>query len=308
MKIMVTGAAGFVGAAVVRAAVTAGHEVTAAVRPGGVPRRISDLAGRVDLVHMDLRHRQQVLDVTARAKPDVIVHSAWAGVGNQARFERFQITDNIEPACVLVEAAIESGAKKFVGIGSQGEYGPLNRKIRETDLPQPTTLYGAAKLSTYYLTRQLAMQGGLSHVWLRLFSTYGPDDNDGWLIPMLIGEMLAGRRPRCTLGTQLWDYVYIEDLAQGILAASTNPTAAGLFNIGSGHPVAVKTIVEAIRDHVAPDMALVFGEIPFRPDQVMHLEADIGRLAEATGWRPVVDIRNGLKRTVDWYRKQIEEI
>jgi hypothetical protein len=89
--------------------------------------------------------------------------------------------------------------------------------------------------------------------------------NDGWLIPMLISEMLAGRRPLTTLGTQRWDWRHVDDVARAILAVAATPAAAGVFNLGSGCAVAVKSVVELIRDLAAPGMQLVHGEIPFRP-------------------------------------------
>ena len=97
---------------------------------------------------------------------------------------------------------------------------------------------------------------------------------------------------------RLWDYLYIDDVAEGLLAAATSSDAQGGFNLGSGAPVPVRHIVERIRDLAAPDLQLVFGEVPFRPDQVMHMEADISRLVAATGWRPQVDMDSGLARTV----------
>jgi UDP-glucose 4-epimerase len=190
----------------------------------------------------------------------------------------------------------------FVGLGSRAEYGPINRKITEDDPLEPTTLYGAAKVATYYLTRQLAAQSGQDFAWLRLFSTYGPGANPGWLIPMLVEEMLAGRRPKTTLGTQLWDYLYIDDVAAGVIAAAATPTARGLFNLGSGRTSQIRFITERIRDLTAPDMTLSFGEVPFLPDQIMHMEADITRLADATGWLPQTDIATGLAKTVAWHR------
>src|SRR5260370_4087278 len=99
--------------------------------------------------------------------------------------------------------------------------------MREDALPRPTRLYGAAKVAAFYLTRQLAEQAGLRHAWLRLFSVYGPGDNEAWLIPMLIGEMLAGRRPRTTLGVQIWDWLHVEDVAPPLLAAAPPPTPRG---------------------------------------------------------------------------------
>jgi UDP-glucose 4-epimerase len=114
--------------------------------------------------------------------------------------------------------------------------------------------------------------------------------------------MLAGRRPRTTLGTQQWDWLHVEDVGRAIVAVAATPTAKGVFNLGSGRAVAVRTAIERIRDLAAPDMELVFGEIPFRPDQVMHMQADISRLTAATGWMPSISFEEGLAQTVAWTR------
>ena len=301
MKLLLTGASGFVGAQTLRLALEQGHEVVAPLRPGLSAPRLAAFAGRFTPIELDLRDGEGLATVLAAHRPDAVLHLAWAGVANAARFDRRQITDNVEAACALVEAAAAAGVKSFVGVGSQGEYG-AGSAMRESSLPAPTTLYGAAKVATLFLTRQLAAQSGMRHAWLRLFSTYGPDDNDGWLIPMLITEMLAGRRPRTTLGTQSWDWLHVEDVARGILAVATTDDAEGVFNLGSGKAVRVRDVVERIRDLAAPGMELVFGEIPFRPDQVMHMQAEVSRLCEATGWAPRIAIEDGLVGTVAWYR------
>jgi nucleoside-diphosphate-sugar epimerase len=204
-----------------------------------------------------------------------------------------------------VEAGADAGTSVFVGVGSQGEYG-ADSTMREDSCPEPTTLYGASKVASLYLTRQLAMQVGIRHVWLRLFSTYGPGDNSGWLIPTLIDSMLSGRRPKITLGTQYWDWLHVEDVARAILAVATKPSAQGVFNLGSGRAVQVRTVVQKIRDLTAPDMELVFGEVPFRSDQVMYLKADISRLCRDTNWSPHISLENGLFQTVAWHRARKE--
>jgi nucleoside-diphosphate-sugar epimerase len=144
-------------------------------------------------------------------------------------------------------------------------------------------------------------------VWLRLFSTYGPADNPGWLIPMLATEMLAGRRPQLTLGTQRWDWLHVDDVARSIVAAAEAKEMDGVFNLGSGTAVSVRSVAERIRDLAAPDMELVFGEVPFRPDQVMHMQADIERLVAATGWRPAIAIEDGLAGVVAWHRAALAQ-
>lgn len=304
MKLFVTGAAGFVGAAVTRQALNAGHSVVGTVRPGSRAERLVGAAGDLSIAEVDLRDQKAVVAALEQHRPDVIVHVAWSGVSNSARFDAAQITDNVDSACGLIEAGAGIGIGKFVGLGSQGEYGSLNRKTREDDLPEPTTLYGAAKVAVLYLARQLAAQAEMPFAWLRLFSTYGPGDKPNWLIPSLIQQMLDGTPPKTTLGTQKWDYLYIDDVARGVLAAVTSASATGVFNLGSGQPVAVRTIIETIRDLAAPDMELVFGEIPYGPNQVWHMEADIERLRAASGWSPQVDLHAGLARTVAWHREQ----
>jgi UDP-glucose 4-epimerase len=154
------------------------------------------------------------------------------------------------------------------------------------------------------LTQQLAAQAGIAYAWVRIFSTYGPGDNLHWLIPTLIDQMLDGHRPQTTLGTQFWDYLFIDDIASAIISIAAGSTANGVFNVGSGQPVQIRSIVERIRDLTAPELELVFGEVPYRPDQIWHMEADIDRLRTMTKWRPKVGIDDGLAATVQWHRDQ----
>jgi nucleoside-diphosphate-sugar epimerase len=302
MRMFLTGGSGFIGAETLRLGLEAGHEMLVHVRPNSAEQRLAPFAGRYERLDLDLNDGPALAAALTRYRPEVVLHLAWFGVANHARFDRRQFAENIEPSCSLLEAAAAAGASGFVAMGSQGEYG-AGSTMREDSLPEPTSLYGAAKIATLYLTRQLAAQAGMRHAWLRLFSTYGPGDNDGWLIPMLITEMLAGRRPRTTLGTQYWDWLHVEDVARAVLAVATTPTAAGVFNLGSGRASRVRDVVERIRDLAAPGMDLVFGEIPFRPDQVMHMEADVSRLRAATGWQPRISLEEGLEGTVAWYRR-----
>jgi nucleoside-diphosphate-sugar epimerase len=303
VRLFLTGASGFVGAATLRAALDAGHEVAAQIRPGSTAPRLAPFADRYRRIDLDLRSAAELTAAMVDFKTEAVLHLAWSGVASTARFERRQFTENIEIAWALMEAAATAGATLFIGIGSQGEYGAA-ASMREDALPMPTSLYGAAKVATLYVTRQLAAQAGMRYAWLRLFSTYGPMDNDGWLIPMVITEMLAGHRPRVTLGTQRWDWLHVDDVARGILAVAANPKAEGVFNLGSGRSVTVRSVIEQIRDLAAPNMELIFGEIPFRPDQLMHMEANITRLTNATGWVPRISIEAGLAATVAWYRER----
>jgi nucleoside-diphosphate-sugar epimerase len=298
-RILVTGAGGFVGAAVVKAAIAAGHEVIAVVR-NDAPR-LKPIANRISLQRVDLADLAEVAALLGRTTPDVVIHSAWEGVHGPLRDSEIQL-ENIRTAVALADAAIASGTRKFVGIGSQAEYGRYDRQISENDLPRPTMLYGAAKLAANHLICQRCHEAGISFAWLRLFSVYGTGDNPNWLIPSTAASLVRRRPPQCTAGTQKWDYLYIDDVARGVLAATTADQAEGVFNLSSGNPVAVRAIVEMLRDIAAPGLDLTFGELPFGPDQIMHLEGDNRRLREATGWSVRVPLGEGLRQIVDELR------
>jgi nucleoside-diphosphate-sugar epimerase len=298
MKLMVTGAGGFLGAAVVRAALSQGLEVVATARRPD-PARLPVEHPRLAVAVADMADADGFRRLLAAERPQAIVHSAWSGLTARDRASAAQVKDNLLPCCALVEAAGQAGVETFVGIGSQAEYGPVDGVTTEETLPQPTSVYGAAKLAACQLGRAIARQAGMRFAWLRLFAAYGPGDNPDWLIPSLIRQIRSGERPRLTAGTQKWDYLYIDDAAQAVLSVIANPAASGTFNLASGRPVAVRALVEAIRDLVAPERALQFGEVPFAPDQIMHMEGSVEKLRRETGWTPATPLIEGLRRTVE---------
>jgi nucleoside-diphosphate-sugar epimerase len=289
-KILVTGAGGFVGAAVVGEALTQGFDVVALVR-SPAPHRLAGLV--VDIRACDLSKSDGIAAILDETRPNVVIHSAWEGVGGPNRASDVQF-DNIRTSVALADAAIVAGVEKFVGIGSQAEYGRYDRRITEDDLPNPSILYGAAKLAAMHLIRQRMETAGREFAWMRLFSTYGPGDNANWLIPSVLTQLSSGISPKLTAGTQTWDYLHISDVARGILAAANTKGATGVFNLASGVSTPVRAIVEYLRNLVCPKLDLRFGEVPFATNQIMHLEGDISRLTSKTGWQPNIDIWDGL--------------
>ncbi|MDQ2801049.1 MAG: GDP-mannose 4,6-dehydratase, partial [Armatimonadota bacterium] len=108
--------------------------------------------------------------------------------------------------------------------------------------------------------------------------------------------------PALILGEQRWDYLYIDDAVEAICRLALETEAQGVFNLGSGEAHTVRSWVETTRDLIDPSLPLGFGELPYRPDQMMLLQADISKLQAATGWQPQIGPREGLQRTIDWHR------
>ncbi len=306
MRILVTGATGFVGSTLVQHLIASGHEVAALVRPSS--RRI----WRLEMIGRELRQIEGDLESLPESSirdfaAEGVAHLAWSGVSNRDHNNPNQI-GNIRQAVDLFSLVAQSGCSVFVGLGSQAEYGPCSGAIA-TDAPtNPTTLYGECKLATGRILAQLAKHHPQKprFGWLRLFSSYGPGDETYWMIPSLILQLLHRQVPPLTLGEQRWDYIYVDDVVRAISSALTSSEASGVFNLGSGIAIPLASTIRTIRDLIDPALSLGFGQVPYRPDQVMHLEADISRLTELTGWTPRVLLADGLRQTVEWYRENAD--
>src|ERR1039458_8988565 len=119
------------------------------------------------------------------------------------------------------------------------------------------------------------------------------------MIPSVIRTLLNGQRPSLTEGSQLWDFLYIDDAVRALMLLLQSPQACGIFNLGSGHPVSVRAVVESIRDLIDPTLSLGFGEFPYPANQIMDLQPDLTCLKSATGWRAQVELAEGLRSTVE---------
>jgi nucleoside-diphosphate-sugar epimerase len=274
-------------------------EVAILLRPGSNLWRIRDLMPRVQVIEGDLTAPESSADAIRRFAPDTLIHSAWYGVAGIHRNEAEQIHRNLEATASLVQLAARVGCRACVVLGSQAEYGPQNRRLDETAPTEPTTTYGVAKLCSYLLSRHLAKQTGMRLAWVRIFSTYGPGDHPECMIPQLIRALYLRQRPALTAGEQRWDYLYVDDAAEAICRVAECGEGEGVFNLGSGQVETIRRVAEMIRDQIDPSLPLGLGDVPYRPDQVMYLQADIARLKAVTGWGPRTSLEEGLARTVE---------
>ena len=293
-KVLVTGPAGFVGSYVVRQLINKGYTVGLLLRESSDLRRIKDLIDKCTVINGDLCDLDRIESDIAEFSPTTVMHLAWGGVKGVNRNDISQM-DNVVSSINLFRIVEKLGCDHFVGLGSQAEYGLLSGRISESASKNPTTLYGAAKLATGLLLERASSASNVSFTWLRLFSSYGPGDDPSWLLPYILNCLSEGKSPRLTAGDQIWDYLYIEDVAAGIIA-SLEDKACGFYNLGSGQPHRLRHIIEKIRDNISPTIDLQFGAVPYRDDQVMHLEADITALTEATAWSPKISLEIGLQK------------
>jgi UDP-glucose 4-epimerase len=303
-RVLITGASGFIGSHLTKQLLDSGCEVAVLQREAKLGHRLSELQNQITVIRNDAKDCKELIRLLCEFKPTTLFHLGWAGVNNSFRNDINLQVDNLRLSLNLIDAGHAVGIKHWIGAGSQAEYGPKNHAISEIDSTHPTTLYGASKLAAYHLSKVRCSLLGIKHSWIRIFSTYGPGDNDNWMIPSLIKQLLNGQQPELTAGEQLWDYLHVADAARAFVAVGT-AEAEGVFNLGSGEAPSLRSTIERIKNLIDPHASLGFGIVPYRPDQVMILQAKIEKLVNLTNWKPRISLEDGLSETVVWYRNNL---
>jgi len=295
-KIAITGATGMIGSAIARRALEQGIEVLCIIRKD--TSRFDNLpkSERLKIISADISEYAQ-LDI--QGKYDVFYHLAWEKTSGSSRDDVDIQALNIQYTLDAVRLAKHLGCKKFIGAGSQAEYGIVTEPLK-TDTPiNPESGYGIAKYSAGKLSRLLCTQSGLQFNWVRILSVYGPHDGVHTLIIYTINELQAGRSPEFTKCEQIWDYLYCDDAANAFLAIGKNGVDGKTYPLGSGNKKILSEYLEVIKNIIAPNIKLQFGKKDYYPHQPMFLCADISELTYDTGWKPEVSFEEGIKRIIE---------
>lgn len=235
---------------------------------------------------------------------DVFYHFAWDGTFGSSRNDMYLQNRNIKYALDAVNAAARLGCRKFIGAGSQAEYGRYEGKLNAKIPVFPESGYGIAKLCAGQMTRILCEQNGIGHIWTRILSVYGPYDGGNTMIMSMIRKMSVGERASCTKGEQLWDYLYSKDAAKAMYLLGIRGIEGKTYCLGSGNARPLKEYVEIIRSVVNSKAEVGYGDIEYSLKQVMYLCADIQELSKDTGYSIDYTFEMGIKETVSWYKGQ----
>lgn len=308
-RILITGATGTIGMALINKCIESKIEVIALVNPGSsrldrIPKDplvwvikcgLDDLA-EASAKSLGIEETEPGCGVYANA----FIHLAWGGTFGDSRNNRDLQDKNAAYALDAVRLAGRLGCSVFVGAGSQAEYGRVSGVLTPDTPCNPENEYGRAKLRASCETRTLCRELGIRHIWTRILSIYGPYDGEGTMVMSVIRKLLSGQKPSLTAGEQMWDYLYCEDAANALLLLARHGRDGGIYPIGSGTARPLREYIEIIRDEIDPDLPLGFGEVPYSDKQVMHLCADISDLQRDTGFEPSVGFREGIQSTIKY--------
>ncbi len=299
--ILVTGATGFVGHHLTRHLAQAGAEVWTT----GLPNEQPPL-GTTRHLSLDVRDADAVRAVVVEAAPQVVFHLAAAGVTNPGVDPALALAVNAGGTVHLLEALRGQGVRRVVLAGTCYEYG-ANQRVSESTNQRlsvegldPFNAYAASKVAAWAFGRMYWRAHDLPVVTVRPFQVYGPGQVPHTLIPAAIRAALSGEDFPMTPGEQERDFIYVEDVVEGMLAAAQAPGIEGQsLDLGTGQAHTVRQVVERVWALTEAQGRILAGALPYRPAEVMRLSADAGRTARLTGWRARMRLEEGLRRTID---------
>ncbi len=302
MRVLLTGASGFIGSHVARLALAEGHEVMALVRPGSSLRRLEGVQDRVQLLEGDLQDARALETPLRASVPEVCLHLAWYAEPDQY-LGAHENLDCLKGSLTFMRILHRIGCRRLVIAGTSLEYESSTSAVAETSPIHPTTLYAAAKHSLFLTASNFDAHDEWSVASARIFCVYGPWEDPRRLVPFLISKLLAGEMCELSPGEQIRDYSHVGDVA-GALWAIAKSSVVGPVNIGSGQPVTVSSVAEQLGEILGRAELLDFGARPSPLGDPPFLVANTERLGNEVGWQPRYDVASGLAHTVTWWRAQ----
>jgi UDP-glucose 4-epimerase len=288
-NVLVTGASGFIGRALVRRLVADGHTTVCTAR-----HPADDVAEGAAWVPGDLTDRSFVQRLIEEARPTVVFHLASQVTGSRSiDVVPTTLANNLVASVSVLEAATEAGCDRVVLIGSGDEPAAGDA---------PCSPYAATKWAVGGYARMFLSLYGTPVTTARPFMVYGPDQPDvSKVVPYSITTLLRGKAPTLSSGQRLCDWVYIDDVVDALLVLADAPDVIGrVVDVGTGRLHTVRHVVETISTLVGAGVEPVFGGLPDRQRETEAV-ADLAETARVCAWRPTTDLYEGLKRTVAWY-------
>ena len=297
MRVLVSGATGFIGRTLVdKLAMDESIDVTALVRqeyvekplPGKLGRILPDIA----LVLADLRDYEATIAAVQAARPNLIFHLAAAGVRDPFLPLETALAHNLHGTVNLLRAAFEvqavggSPAQMIIG-RTPGEHTVMNH-------------YAASKAAAWQICQMYGRTQGWPIIGAMIYQAYGPGQEEGNLVPAVLAAAKAGRDFPMTAGAQRRDWIYVDDVVQGLLAVAEAdlPTGSSV-DLGSGRLTSVADVVRMIYEEVDGAGRPLFGALPSRPGEDQVQIADVQRSKEMIGWETAVTLEDGLRLTLD---------
>lgn len=314
MRILVTGAAGFIGSSLVDRLLSMGHEVLGldnfndfydpAIKEANIASALAHEA--FELVRGDILDRPLLKEIFGRFKPDRLVHlAAWAGVRPSIERPSLYQQVNLEGTTNLLERCREDGVRHMVFASSSSVYGDREKvPFSEADrVDFPISPYAATKKAGELLCYTYHHLFGLNVSCLRFFTVYGPRQRPEMAIHKFTRLIDAGEAlPMFGDGSSSRDYTYIDDIVDGVVASIERVSGYHVYNLGESKTITLKALIEAIGEALGKKP--IIDQLPSQPGDVSRTFADVSVARAELDYEPKVTVQEGLRRFVAWFRAQ----
>ena len=297
-RVLVTGAAGFIGRHCLPILISNGFEVHAAdvLVPKENPHGLH-------WHQVDLLDTKQCSELLATICPTHLLHFAWYAKPG----EYWNSLENIrwvEGSLHLLRAFHMNGGKRVVMAGTCAEYDWKFGYCSEYVTPRvPSSLYGTCKNAMQHLLKDFSRETGLSSAWGRIFFLYGPHENPNRLVSSVIIKLIQNKTAPCSHGNQIRDFLHVEDVASAFVSLLMS-NVEGPVNIASGKPIALKKIILSIADTLGKKPLVKLGALPQKENEPSVIFGDTKRLFSEVIWQPRYDIDRGIRETIDWWQER----
>lgn len=304
-NVIISGAAGFIGNAVIRQLIAQGVSTIAVVKPDSAKSqeafRLNGL--NIPIIECDLKEIEKLPKLINGRNYDAFYQFAWDGLSKEALLNYKTQIDNIVWTMKSIEAAAELNCKKYIGAGSYTQMELLYQKGRFfTD--DRHKYYRAAQMACEIMGRAVAKEKGIQFIWPIIINVYGEGETAPRLVNNMIRNLLAGKHQAFSPGNQMYDFLHVEDAAKAFCLIGEYGKEESQYILGSGMAKPLKDYLEIIRDIVAPEMQLGLGELEFHGLEMTDVMLDIYSLVRDTGFTPAVTFEAGIRRTLEWIKEE----
>lgn len=303
-RVVVTGATSMLGTALIEVCIRENIEILAIVRENSLRLKRLPQSDLVKVMECPLEHLDKLYDFAEHCKRyDVFYHFAWDYAGKQYRDNPTLQEMNIKSTLDAVKLAQKLGCKKFIGAGSQAEYGYVEGIIDEKTPVSPNSAYGIAKYAAGRLSGKLCEEYEITHIWARIFSVYGKNDNEGTMINYAIDQFLNNEKAVFTAGTQMWDYLFEKDAGVIFYKLGMNVCENKVFRIASGKSMPLKWYIEEIRNGIGWLTECEYENKENSP--LLGFQVNTEDLEKLINYKAEISFTEGIKDVVE-YRKKLK--
>ncbi len=300
-KVIVSGANGFVGSAVVKELTEHGIEVLALVHKAhseNLPQ-----SSLVTCYSFDIANAAELAEKIPDRDCDTFFHFAWTGSAGGARADVGLQLDNAKWTADCLRAAKALGCSRFVGAGSIMETETWRAVWQPENKPGLGYIYGSGKLAAHTMCKSVAADIGIELVWAMITNAYGVGEKSPRMVNTTIRKCIRGEAPQFTAGTQNYDFVYIDDVARAFWLIGENGRPFCEYLIGSGQAKPLKEFLLEMKAAIAPELDFIFGDIPFTGVNQPLADFDCTKTETDTGFKAAVSFGEGCRRTRDWIKR-----